>query len=625
MRYLTTTLFIITFAFVAQAQPMLGTYYVGTNETPGGQDPEFSTLYDAVQALYSRGIDGNVQLLITGDLEESNTVFLGIDTDGSTITIKPAPGASPLITFSATAGNDNINGAFVIGAEQDDWLALVPTSNIIIDGSNQEEGTSRDMTFTTTAGAATSNYFRILGSASNVEWRNTNIIMGQESFDALLVSPLRTNGIDYTPTNVTVANNYIVSKQTRTSSRAINVWGVTGDDFEAPQNIDGSLFLLDNEIEARRYGIWLREYTGNTVISGNTIRINEEGTLAAYGILTDNALSDQIEIEISNNAITQLRAGRVIKGMSLVASGKYTLYNNTITGFEVNNTADPVVEFYGIHVETPPQPQVINVSAYHNTILMNPLGQAGDSGWRYRGFQSNSNARISVDFRNNILINADDTEAASFAYYQFGIASTITSDYNTIFVVAPSADNNTWFGRLSGSGGENFDNINDWRSNTTLDVNSSSVAVVFDDESLLTLDREMESVNALKAPRLSAVMRDIAGAQRQDPTFKGAWSTPGSVSIPAISDMAAAISLNQNYPNPFNPTTTLSFTLTETAPVQLSVYTVDGRLISTLLRDVRPAGQHTVSFDASALSSGIYIYQLQSGSSIETRKMTLIK
>jgi len=84
--------------------------------------------------------------------------------------------------------------------------------------------------------------------------------------------------------------------------------------------------------------------------------------------------------------------------------------------------------------------------------------------------------------------------------------------------------------------------------------------------------------------------------------------------------------LHQNYPNPFNPATTISYEVPQTAPVVLKVYDMLGREVATLVQENQhPAGSFTITFDASALSSGIYISRLESGNTSIVRKMSLIK
>ncbi len=85
------------------------------------------------------------------------------------------------------------------------------------------------------------------------------------------------------------------------------------------------------------------------------------------------------------------------------------------------------------------------------------------------------------------------------------------------------------------------------------------------------------------------------------------------------------ISLEQNYPNPFNPTTNIEFSLQQPANVVLSVYNILGRKVDEVYNGVKSQGRHTVTFDASRLSGGIYFYELKTPSFVELRKMTLVK
>ncbi len=83
--------------------------------------------------------------------------------------------------------------------------------------------------------------------------------------------------------------------------------------------------------------------------------------------------------------------------------------------------------------------------------------------------------------------------------------------------------------------------------------------------------------------------------------------------------------LSQNYPNPFNPTTSISYQLKANSFVSLKVFDLLGREIKTLVNEIKPAGIYTAEFDASALSSGIYMYRINAGSFVQTRKMTVMK
>lgn len=86
--------------------------------------------------------------------------------------------------------------------------------------------------------------------------------------------------------------------------------------------------------------------------------------------------------------------------------------------------------------------------------------------------------------------------------------------------------------------------------------------------------------------------------------------------------------LLQNYPNPFNPTTVIRFTLTGAhmgTPLRLAIYDVLGREVALLVDRPMPAGAHSVTFDATGLPSGVYLYELEVGGVVMTKRMVLVK
>ena len=83
--------------------------------------------------------------------------------------------------------------------------------------------------------------------------------------------------------------------------------------------------------------------------------------------------------------------------------------------------------------------------------------------------------------------------------------------------------------------------------------------------------------------------------------------------------------LEQNYPNPFNPSTTIRYSLPERGEIELVVYDALGKQIETLISGDHDAGVYEVDFDATGLTSGVYFYQIKSGSFTETRKLVLMK
>ncbi len=102
----------------------------------------------------------------------------------------------------------------------------------------------------------------------------------------------------------------------------------------------------------------------------------------------------------------------------------------------------------------------------------------------------------------------------------------------------------------------------------------------------------------------------------------------GERTVTGVVDRGGApdhFSLSQNYPNPFNPSTEIRFAVPQTARVSLDVYNLLGEKVATLVDGIETAGTHAVRFDGAGLSSGVYFYRLQHGTSVLTERMTLLK
>ncbi|MGA9121062.1 MAG: right-handed parallel beta-helix repeat-containing protein [Bacteroidota bacterium] len=105
----------------------------------------------------------------------------------------------------------------------------------------------------------------------------------------------------------------------------------------------------------------------------------------------------------------------------------------------------------------------------------------------------------------------------------------------------------------------------------------------------------------------------------------GAFETDGATDVASSARPSASFDLMQNYPNPFNPLTVISGQLTVDSWVKLLVYDILGRKVATLVDRKLHAGQFSYTFDAHALTSGVYFCRLESGGKVMVRKMTLLK
>ena len=142
----------------------------------------------------------------------------------------------------------------------------------------------------------------------------------------------------------------------------------------------------------------------------------------------------------------------------------------------------------------------------------------------------------------------------------------------------------------------------------------------------------------------SVKMYDSNGVYIEDfiPNGLGGLITPNAVVIRATNVSSVSgdgdpgnkgFVLEQNYPNPFNPSTKIKFTIPlviasvakQSQLITLKVYNVLGNEVATLVKEYKPAGTYEIKFDAGGLPSGIYFYQLQAGTSVQTNKMVYMK
>jgi hypothetical protein len=130
-------------------------------------------------------------------------------------------------------------------------------------------------------------------------------------------------------------------------------------------------------------------------------------------------------------------------------------------------------------------------------------------------------------------------------------------------------------------------------------------------------------------PDMALIQFLITGSDESDPHV-GSYFIIDHLEFSGITDVKDnftlySYNLAQNYPNPFNPSTVISFQLPQEVFVTLKIYDILGNEVTTLVNEVKPAGDHNMNFDASGLSNGVYIYSFSAGPYQQTRKMILLK
>ena len=131
-------------------------------------------------------------------------------------------------------------------------------------------------------------------------------------------------------------------------------------------------------------------------------------------------------------------------------------------------------------------------------------------------------------------------------------------------------------------------------------------------------------------PDLGVILIQVTD-QNLSPAASGSYAEIDDLSFSILTDVndeSAGVndfSLEQNFPNPFNPSTRINYQIANDNFVTLKVYDIIGNEIAALVNNQQPAGKYSVDFNSANLPSGVYLYRLQAGNYIQTRKMTLIK
>lgn len=146
---------------------------------------------------------------------------------------------------------------------------------------------------------------------------------------------------------------------------------------------------------------------------------------------------------------------------------------------------------------------------------------------------------------------------------------------------------------------------------------------------LINLDRSGDPVFGLDYRTIySSILNSWFGLESSEGVLQGEYEDLGFVNVQTSNERTQqplAFKLQQNYPNPFNPATNINFVLPTSGKVRLQVFDLQGRLVQTLVDKSVSAGEHSIVFDASSLSSGMYLYRLETPYGTSSKTMTLIK
>lgn len=525
--------------------PIAGDYYIGAPGTgPGGMDPQFATLREAFDVLNDVSFAGDCNFYITSDITETYTPAVGlglaINPEPYTVTFKPFTGVQPVITLNYPSDlNAGPSGALVIGIPSKgniSWDSLRTTKNIVIDGSNTVDGTTRDLTIQSALTAQRNAFpLTIVGDVSNMIVKNTNIYykaQGVSTSGNLFVSAVMLRSRNYlnknwVPRNIVFENNHISSNFDGVVQSAQG-YGCYQSGTPNVLDYPHDIVLKNNLIEGKRRAVSLYR-AGSHDIIGNVIILNQNigfniSNEAIYAVDVDT----NSVVNIYNNIISKISSltkaatfGNT--GISIESFGTYNIYNNMIYGFELTAT-NPVAYLRGIKNSS----ASATLNLYFNSIYMANLADVDSGTVTYQGILLSDGTN---QLANNIVVS-DESDFASYCIYRSGTAGTILSDYND-FYAADATNGNVGYWNTAAT-----KSLLDWQTASLQDANSLSVDPLFVSATNLHLQNVTSPVMG-KGIAIPGITTDIDGETRDDIPEIGADDFPGVIPVELVSFTAS--------------------------------------------------------------------------------------
>jgi hypothetical protein len=536
---------LMLFPVFAFSQALSGTYHVGA-----AQPVPFKTITTTVAALNSNGISGPVTLLLDDSTYSNATgetfpiTFNSITGSSATntITIKPNTGVNVSVEAS------NINNYTGIPAV----IKFNGTDNIIIDGSNETNGTTRNLTFNNkdniTHIVRTVIWVASVGSnngATNIKIKNSNIRQANKNagsnFCVGVYSGANNTGNNGTMTvavsavdntNLNVSNNnfinvkqgiYINGGTTATTNVVIHQ-----NDLGAENNTET---IIQPACLSNVNGF---EYTENLIY--NLYRNTTAGSLVAGGIyITGNSRNGYILKNQMRDLIKTETDSHTFAGITLASSNNnanIVVANNFILNVSGYGNSDAALNGHGINVASGGGYKI-----YNNTVkLQTNQATAGYSSALYV-----NQGVLSLDVRNNIFINLQTSGTRRTAIMVKGLKSQINSifsflDYNDYY----SLDQLGFIANANSVGQINWpqnpdylDTLQEWKTTTGKDANSVNVNPEFTSTTNLHLTTNNFALDNLGTP-LAAITKDIDGQIRNTSTPDMGADEFGAVQLPSL-------------------------------------------------------------------------------------------
>ena len=470
-----------------------GDYYIPKGSNALG----FDSLHIAVDSINANGVTGTVNLILDADtLREPSFTFNADLSVDNNVVVKPATGRD--VCLIVTPGLSQGNGAQMIGFDK---------GHVTFDGSNNGS-TSRNLIVTTETDDARVPFGLNTTNADTVVIKNL-IIKNLDNVTTNFKYGAVTNDVGGIQ-GFTVENCQIGTADRPVWRDGVAVWGDwTNGGVDA--------FITNNEIHAGARGISTYIF-GDCVFSNNTFYLHPSATTYTYGY--GIYLSWGPSAEVHNNFVYALEkttvSGTKIGGIvsaSNPENAEFSIVNNMLN----IGAADETAPVYGMLFMSSSDARTFNV--YHNTIVVNDNVSTVAS----HGIGNSSTGPLTMDLKNNIVINNHTGNTASSAINIVSTSSVLTSDNNVLV-----SDQN--FVNYQGT---SYADLAAWQA-TTQDANSVSKDVIFNSADDLHLADPSDADLDLVFDKISGIDTDIDGDNRPNPTVAYAGADEGTTYGPNV-------------------------------------------------------------------------------------------
>ncbi|MCL4540011.1 MAG: T9SS type A sorting domain-containing protein [Bacteroidetes bacterium] len=591
MKYIFSVCVLMSLSTFALAQSPL-VFSIGTNHVPG-EVAHYASLKAACDSLNdSSGVLTSDHLYyITSSLTEPTNVNIGLNTNGHTITFKPYTGTTDTITFTQTADNNGLSGQWVIGVKNLTTGSGAnygltendSTDNIVIDGSNTDGGTTRDLSISNVPGTSLYDYtVRVFGNCDNIIIKNLNITLVNNSASGIgsygfAVTVRHSNAagetnVDYVPHDITL-DNCNISNTTNKYGQGIYV-SPSGTPTHFPDNI----VFSNNKITATTRGFFLY-YAGNTDIYGNDISLVQPSAgFLSEGIFAFLIGSSSDTTNIYDNNISLLQTGNTtaqstlggygLAGMWITSAGVYNVYNNTISNFVLPSLAQGTYTGIGIQAST----TGLTANVYYNSVYMANTNTAGASPIVQSPFiMDMEGAGTQVANVKDNIFASNVTKYATYAMYvTSGNTGTLNSDYNLLYAENDSAKTGNYAGTVCTT-------LSDWQTASSKDSHSVSGPAEFVSPTDLHIKLSALPVSAANnaGTPISGITTDADGNTRNatHPDIGAYEFTPSAAGISVVTIAQAKVESNGYTPDHLALGDTLMIYGVVTSPNLGSTYT----------------------------------------------------